>query len=172
MKTVLAFAGWCWLLAWPRTSLAVANSVEDAVRHAPPSTPSAPPPEPSLSLSFLKLGLGLLVILALIWIASRWLRGRWPKAAGSDSFRVLGVLPLGPGKAVHLIEVADRVLVLGVAQDIRVLEVIEDPQRKQSLRSEEGKAPGFDRRLAEVLQKMADRRRTWLQRQRGRDGDD
>ncbi|MDI3257237.1 MAG: flagellar biosynthetic protein FliO [Kyrpidia sp.] len=174
MKPAVLAAAQVWMWGWPRFALAVTNSVEDAVRRTPSSgSPPAMPPEPSLGLSLAKLGIGLLVVLAVIWLVSRWVRRRWPRAAGGEALRVLGTLPLGPGKSVCLVEVADRVLVLGVGQEIRVLEVIDDPERRDKLRPDGGAIPvAFDRQLAEALRRMADRRRTWLRRQRGSDADE
>lgn len=149
---------------------AVANSVEDAVRRAPSApAPSSAPPVPSLGMSVAKLVIGLLLVILIIWAVSRWLKRRWP-AGGSDAFRLLGTLPLGPGKSVCVVEVAGRVLVLGVGQDVHLLEVIDERERLDRLRSEEGLPSGkFDQRLSDALRQVAERRRTWLRRQRGLD---
>jgi flagellar protein FliO/FliZ len=121
-------------------------------------------------MSMAKLVIGLLLVMLIIWAASRWLKRRWPTAGGSGDFRLLGTLPLGPGKSVCVVEVAGRVLVLGVGQDVHLLEVIDDEKWLDKLRSEESMpSVKFDQRLSDALRQVVERRKTWLRRQRGMD---
>lgn len=151
---------------------ALEDSVENAVRRGP-SNPAPVPasPQPSLGWTLVNLVVGLAIVLLLIWIGSKWVRKRWQGAAGNAEVRVLGAVPLAPGKFVHVVEVAGRVWVLGVGQDVRVIEVIDDEERLSRFRRDAAPAPSkFEQRLGEAIREMAGRRREWLRRQRGRDG--
>lgn len=83
--------------------------------------------QPSYSLEFFKLFFSLAFILALIYLLFRFLA----KKNGfirSNVFQVLGGIPLGQNKSVQVVEIGGKIYILGVGQDIRLIQVIEDQE--------------------------------------------
>ncbi|MGD8563309.1 MAG: flagellar biosynthetic protein FliO [Desulfarculaceae bacterium] len=83
------------------------------------------------------LALVLLVMAALYWLVKRFA----PKtaAAGQGRMRLLGRLGLGPRKFVALVEVGEKVLVLGVGGDnVRLLTTLDDPGQVAGLKTPQG----------------------------------
>ncbi|MFH1060201.1 MAG: flagellar biosynthetic protein FliO [Pseudomonadota bacterium] len=123
---------------WP----ALAAEAEAAAPAGPPDLTS------SISQMLLALGLVLALVLALYWLARRFL----PGAAGlgqAAGLRVLGRLSLGPKKGLALVEVGRRVLVLGLAeQGLSLLATIDDPEEIAALGAAK---PGF----GQVLRRAA-----------------
>ena len=80
------------------------------------------------------LALVLAVLMGLYLFLRRLLPGQGPGLAGSGGLRLLGRLLLGPKKGVALVEVADRVLVLGLSeQNVNLLATIDDPEQVRRL---------------------------------------
>jgi flagellar protein FliO/FliZ len=76
-------------------------------------------------LAGLALVLGLMV--GLYWLLRRFLPGVATGGVAGGGLKLLGRLPLAPRKYVALIEVADRVLVVGVSeQGVNLLTTLED----------------------------------------------
>ena len=108
-------------LAWPVAALAG----------------SAPPPgEGDFTLALAKtagaLAVVLLVLLALYWLSKKIL----PKAAGlrGGGMKIVGRMPLGARKQVVLLQVAGKVLVLGVGNDsINLLATLQSPEELAGL---------------------------------------
>jgi len=81
----------------------------------------------SYSLEFFKLFFSLAFILALIYFLFRFLA----KKNGfirSNVFRILGGIPLGQNKSVQVVEIGGKIYILGIGQDIRLIQVIEDQE--------------------------------------------
>ncbi|HUZ78713.1 MAG TPA: flagellar biosynthetic protein FliO [Chloroflexota bacterium] len=88
-------------------------------------------PTPNGLLTFLSLGLKLVIVLVLIYatvLGLKWLNGRTARTfAGHTNMRVLESNRLGPNRDVYLLEVADRVLVIGATgSSMNVLSEITD----------------------------------------------
>lgn len=108
-------------------NLAAALAALAAEAPAAAAEPGPPDLAGGISQMLLALGLVLALVLALYWLARRFL----PGAAGlgqASGLRVLGRLALGPKKSLALVEVGKRVLVLGLAeQGVNLLATIDDP---------------------------------------------
>ncbi|MGH2366503.1 MAG: flagellar biosynthetic protein FliO [Chloroflexota bacterium] len=88
-------------------------------------------PTPNGLLTFLSLGLKLVIVLVLIYgtvLGLKWLNNRTARTfAGHTNMRVLESNRLGPNRDVYLLEVADRVLVVGATgSSMNVLSEITD----------------------------------------------
>lgn len=121
-----------------------------------PAAPAAPVPplqvEPFAFGSLAKLGLGLLIVVALIVGLSWTMRrlGGLP-GAGAGSLRILGGLSMGTRERVVLIQVGDQQLLLGVAPGrVQTLHVLEHPI--PTAQHPEGKG-GFAASLGAALQR-------------------
>lgn len=75
----------------------------------------------------LRLGLSLAVVLALMWLAARALRGPLT-GRGSAVLEVVARQQLGRGAAVAVLRVADRALVVGVTDSKITLIAETDPE--------------------------------------------
>lgn len=112
-------------------------------------TAAAPPlPDGDLTAAIVKmlaaLALVLAVLVGLYWLLRRFLPGQAPGASGG-ALRLIGRLPLGPKKGLALVEVAGRVLVLGLAeQSVNLIATIDDPEQVRQLGAGRG---GFGQAL-------------------------
>lgn len=113
-----------------------------------PAASELPASDFSTALVKMVAGLALVlgVLVGLYWLSRRFLPGS--VAGGNAGMRLLGRLGLGSRKYVALVEVAGKVLILGVSNDrINLLSEVEDPSRISSLT--QGKGLGF----AKILQR-------------------
>lgn len=100
------------------------------------------------------------VVIGLAYFTSRFLGQKMGKVSASADNRILATLALGPNRAVHVVEVAGRVLLLGVTDhSITMLEEIIDQERIDKLKQQSvpiSTAPSFDsvlqRQLASLQQ--------------------
>ena len=102
-----------------------------------------------------------LFVAGLAYYASKFLGGRFGRAASGGGGRVLEHLPLGPGRSACVVELAGRLLILGVTEhSITLLGEIDDAAEAEQLlkRSlEEPAAPfsgagGFERQFGSLDQ--------------------
>lgn len=97
-------------------------------------------------------------VLVMAYVASRYLGGRFAPTVAGDSGKVLENLPLGPNRSVCIVEIAGRVLMLGVAeQAITLLQEITDLEEIERLRNrqqEELPVAGLDQVFAEQLKSL------------------
>jgi|GEM_PF-5534402 len=112
--------------AWPRLVLA-AGAVAESGAQAPPELP-----EMGFTASLVQmlaaLALVLALVLALYWLARRFLPGQAARGP-AGGLKVIGRLALGPRKGLVLVQVGARVLVLAVSeQGVGALANIDDPQ--------------------------------------------
>ena len=83
--------------------------------------------------------LSLLAVFAIVflmaYIATKFLGGRFNARISGHGGRVLENLPLGPNRSVCIVDMADRVFLLGVTdQSITLLSEILDPEEIERLR--------------------------------------
>jgi len=55
-------------------------------------------------------------VAAMAYLASRFLSGRFGKGGAGEGGRILAHLPLGPNRSVCVVELAERVFMLGVTE--------------------------------------------------------
>ena len=89
-------------------------------------------PSADFSSALVQMLAGLFLVLAVMvgayWLVRRFLPG--PAAVGSGRMRLLGRMGLGARKYLALVEVAGKVLVLGVTNEsINLLDTVDDPER-------------------------------------------
>ncbi|MBI3582208.1 MAG: flagellar biosynthetic protein FliO [Nitrospinae bacterium] len=104
---------------------------------------AAPPQAPGLGEAFLKIGSALMVVLALIFLASfaaRKYLGKMGSALGSKKrLKVLGNHFIGVKKEVTVVEMADEILVLGVTNaSVNLLARYDDPEKCEAIRLAHG----------------------------------
>lgn len=74
-------------------------------------------------------------VVVMAYFASKFLSGRFQNQNTSAGGRLLEHLPLGPNKSVCVVEIADKLLMLGVTEhQITLLGEIEDPEEIDRLR--------------------------------------
>lgn len=74
------------------------------------------------------------VVLVMAYLVSRFLAGHFAKATGASGGQLLAHLPLGPNRSVCIVELAERVFVLGVTEhSITLLREITDPDEIERL---------------------------------------
>lgn len=73
-------------------------------------------------------------VVVLAYFASRFLAGHFAKATGATGGHLLAHLPLGPNRSVCVVELAERVFVLGVTEhSITLLREITDAEEIERL---------------------------------------
>ncbi|MDI6637792.1 MAG: flagellar biosynthetic protein FliO [Bacillota bacterium] len=124
----------------------------------------------------IRLIAGLAIVIVLIYLTGLALRAlQWRRigARGRPAMELRESLSLGPGRAVHLVRVADRLLVLGATSThISMLAEVDAGSLEDTGRQEDRvqTAPEKGRRFDEILD--AYMRRFGDDRHRGEDTDD
>lgn len=115
----------------------------------------------SLWLSWLKVILILIVIIGLIYVLVRFLAKKNQTWFGGRSIRVLSGIQLAPNKSVQVIEIGGIVYVLGVGDDVRLIDKITDQElasliiEQFDIQDTSSFIPAFER-----LQRFINRRRS------------
>ncbi|WP_379126549.1 flagellar biosynthetic protein FliO [Paenibacillus sp. sgz500958] len=78
-------------------------------------------------LSLLNVILVLAVIIVLIVLLIRFLGRRNQMLTGVRSMRTLGAMGLGPNKSMQIVEIGNSLYLIGVGEDISLLDKITDP---------------------------------------------
>lgn len=82
-------------------------------------------------------------VVAMAYLASRYLGGRFARAAEAEGGRILTQLPVGPNRCVMVVELAGQVYVLGVTEhSISLIGEIEDEDEIERLRSRASERSG------------------------------
>jgi flagellar biogenesis protein FliO len=123
-----------------------------------PETSSSP--SPSIFSTFIRLVLAIVLTVGLIYITIWGLKIVWEKrgltnnADEAKPIKILTSTYLAPRKAIHLVEVGNRILVLGVGNDeITRLDVIVDPVEVQAIR--QSTQTGFPNILERLMHREA-----------------
>ena len=100
--------------------------------------------------TMLRLLLGLAVVVALIFgvwhVMKRVQRGRYPAAAeaSGDLIGVLATTPLGPNRALHIVRVADEVVLVGATDhSVQAVAVLDVASAEAIARSLDDGGPGM-----------------------------
>lgn len=75
----------------------------------------------------------LMIVIGLILLVIKFLASRNRGWGTSRALRSLGGIPLGQNKSLQVVELAGRVYVVGVGEDITLLDKIDDPQLAESI---------------------------------------
>lgn len=82
------------------------------------------------------LVLTFLLVLGLAYVTSRFLAQRFTGSSGSNSGKIHTILPLGPNRAVYVIEIAGKFMALGVTEhNISLLKEITAPEDIEQIRA-------------------------------------
>jgi len=114
------------------------------------------------ALYYLKVIFYLILISAMIW-GLVWVLKRYGakggllaalagmrSSSGRGSMRILETLPLAQGRALHLIEIGEKVVIVGATpQSVTLVAVIDDAAEVEAIRKQSYKASPFARRLEE-----------------------
>lgn len=100
-------------LMWMVLSLPLACQAADAPAAPTPSASAAG--SGSLAGSLGQMAFGLVIVVAVLLVCLWLLKRLGAPRGGARGLKVLGAAPVGPRERVVLVEVADKVLVLGVA---------------------------------------------------------
>lgn len=119
---------------------------------------AAPLPGESIGTYVIRLTLSLILVVVLIYGAVylfRRLAGARTAGSGMrNSIRILGHYYLGPRKALYLVEMVNRILVLGVTNtSIQLVTEIKDPETIDVLRREWG-SEGFHYPFSKYLDRF------------------
>src|SRR6185295_5429183 len=104
---------------------------------------------------FLALGLTIGLIFTTVWgLKIVWEKRGWNNLTEEGKpVKVLTSTYLAPRKSIHLVEVGNRILVLGVGNnEVNCLDVIQEPEEVESLRSASSQQ-GFPKIFDRVLRK-------------------
>lgn len=119
----LASLGMASVIASPAIAAAAAAEAEGA-----PSVSSG-----SMAGSILWVIVSLAIVIALIYIVIKWLAKRSQAWGANRSLRSLGGIALGHNKSLQVVEVAGRLYVIGVGEDVRLLDLIDDKEEAQAI---------------------------------------
>ncbi|OMF92950.1 flagellar biosynthetic protein FliO [Paenibacillus sp. FSL R7-0337] len=106
-------------------------------------------------LNLLKVVFFLAVIVILIVLLIRFLGRRNQTLMSGRSIRTLGALGLGPNKSIQVIELGGSLYLIGVGEDITMMDKITDPAEVALIISAfEDQASGTDNFIAPLIAKI------------------
>ncbi len=77
--------------------------------------------------SLLTVFIVLLIIIGLIFLLVRFLASRTRNGLSGKGLRLLGGLVLGQNKSVQIVQLGEKVYIIGVGDDVRLIEKVKDP---------------------------------------------
>ncbi|HZG77480.1 MAG TPA: flagellar biosynthetic protein FliO [Paenibacillus sp.] len=83
--------------------------------------------------NFFQVIVVLAVVIGLIVVLIRFLAARNKRWTGDRSVQVHAGVPLGQNKSMQVVEIGDAVYIVGVGNDITLIDKIDDPQRVEAL---------------------------------------
>lgn len=109
-------------------------------------------------LSLLNVIFVLAVIIVLIVVLIRFLGRRNQALMGGRSMRTLGAVGLGPGKSMQVIEVGSSLYLIGVGENVSILDKVTDPDEVAMIISAfEEQSAGRINFLAPLISKLRNR---------------
>ncbi|MFD1952664.1 flagellar biosynthetic protein FliO [Paenibacillus thailandensis] len=87
----------------------------------------------SMAGSILWVIVSLAIVIALIYIVIKWLAGRSQAWGANRSLRSLGGVALGQNKSLQVVEVAGRLYVIGVGEDVTLLDRIANEEEAKAI---------------------------------------
>lgn len=90
----------------------------------------------SVVFNFIKMILALLLVLALIYFILNFMKKRNKLFQQTRMLENLGGVSVGQNKSVQLIRIGERVYMIGVGENVEMLEEVKDEELKQALLSE------------------------------------
>jgi len=97
-------------------------------------------------------------VLVMAYVVSRYLGGRFAPTVAGDAGKLLENLALGPNRSVCVVEIAGRILILGVADHaVTLLQEITDLQEIERLRNKQQQeiaVSGLDKVFAEQFKSL------------------
>lgn len=85
------------------------------------------------------LYLGFIVILIFL---TRWILKRKGKITDDEIINVIGTKTIAPGKFIQIVEIVDRILILGVSENITILSEIKEKDNIDLIKTEISKERG------------------------------
>lgn len=89
--------------------------------------------QPSFALNIIKTIVALLLVLALIYLLLMFLKRRNQMYQQSSVLQNLGGVSVGQNKSVQLVRVGDKVFLIGVGENVEMLEEVTDESLKEQL---------------------------------------
>jgi len=128
-------------------------------------TPDAAPPSDFSTGEFygsmIQVVVVLAVVVGLIVVLIRFLAGRNKRWSGKRSLLVHAGVPLGPNKSLQIVEIGDAVYVVGVGENVTLLDKIDDPEKTEALLAalDPSPAPTAGGAITALTQWIASRRK-------------
>ncbi|WP_054751486.1 flagellar biosynthetic protein FliO [Piscibacillus salipiscarius] len=111
----------------------------------------------SLFLDFLKMIMALIVVLGLIYFLLKFLQKRSRIYQQSRSLENLGGLSLGANKSVQIVRVGNKYFLIGVGEDVQLLNEIDDEETIQGLLNHQDNETKSFQDVLKSLQKKNDK---------------
>jgi len=141
MRRVLAavtmLAG-CWLWGGPPAfrGVCLADGASDTGSPADGGLDGLSRPDSFQAFQMMgKVLFSLLLIIGLLYVVMKVLsrKNRWLSAGGT--FRPLGGIPLGPNKSVQMIEIGESIYLVGVGENVQLIDKIVDEEEISRIKS-------------------------------------
>lgn len=110
---------------------------------------------PNMGLELLKLVFYLSLILAMIYLSLRFIAKK-NGVMRPNIFQLLGGVQLGQNKSVQLVEIGNKIYILGVGQEVRLLQVIDSQEELEEIRDSMKMTSPANDRLIEWAQQLKD----------------
>lgn len=90
----------------------------------------------NLFLDFIKIVFSLLLVLALIYLLYRFAAKRTGRFKEESHLKNLGGVSVGPNRSIQLIRIGNKVMVVGVGDNVQLLKEISEPAEIEALTSQ------------------------------------
>lgn len=115
------------------TSLSLITTASVALAAQNDSVNSFNSPSSSSATLFLQLIISLALVLGLIYLFF-WILRKKNRLTNSKLYNHLGGIPLGQNKSVQIIEIGNKIYVLGVGEDISTISILESDEEVEALK--------------------------------------
>ncbi|MCM3782949.1 flagellar biosynthetic protein FliO [Neobacillus mesonae] len=75
----------------------------------------------------------LIAIIAAIVLLVRWLGRKNQHFFQKKAMRIIGGVGLGPSKSIQIVEIGSKLYILGIGEDVNVIDTLSDPEEIRSL---------------------------------------
>ncbi len=97
----------------------------------------------SLVLDLIKMVFALFLILALIYLLLKFLNKRNKIFNQVKALENLGGIAVGPSKSIQIVRVGNKIYLIGVGENVQLLEEIKDEDMKEEIIKSYGEQPEF-----------------------------
>lgn len=111
----------------------------------------------NLFLDFIKIIFSLALVLALIYLLYRFAAKRTGRYKEGSNLKNLGGVSVGSNRSIQLIRLGDKVMVIGVGDNVQLLKEISEPEEIEALNKQTDAVDPIENGVYKILKWTSDR---------------